>query len=169
MTETSKRKPGRPTVYSDTLAATICTRLAEGESLRKICADDDLPGISTVMGWLFDGKHDELSEQYVRARQAQAELRADEIIDIADDSSGDTTIDENGRETVNHENIARSRLRVDGRKWVASKLLPKVYGDKLQHTGDGGGPIKADFSVALTEALTRARDHEQRIDESESD
>ena len=129
-------KRGRPTKYTDKLAAAICTRLAEGESLRKICAGDDMPDKSTVLRWLFDGEHDEFSERYARARQAQAELRADEIIDIADDSSGDTITDEKGNKTVNHEYITRSRLRVDARKWIASKLLPKVYGDKLEHTGD---------------------------------
>ena len=146
---------GRPKKYSDKLAATICRRLVEGESLRSICRDDTMPAISTVMGGLFDGKHDEFSEQYARARQAQAELRADEIVDIADDTSGDVTTDEDGKETVNHEHISRSRLRVDSRKWVASKLLPKVYGDRLQHTGDGGGPIRVrpDLSKLTDEEL----------------
>ena len=65
------------------------------------------------------------------------------------------TADEDGKETVDHERIARSRLRVDSRKWVASKLLPKVYGDRLQHTGDGGGPItvRPDLSKLSEEEL----------------
>ncbi len=148
-------KRGRPTKYSDKLAATICQRLAEGESLRKICKDANVPAMSTVLAWLFDGGHDEFSEQYARAREAQAEFYADEIVDIADDSSADVTTDEDGKETVDHEHISRSRLRVDSRKWVASKLLPKVYGDKLQHTGDGGGPIRVrpDLSKLTDEEL----------------
>lgn len=156
----AKRKPGRPTVYSDELAATICTRLAEGESLRKICADDTMPSKATVMCWLFEPIEDgdsklEFRTQYDRARQAQAELMADEIVDIADDTSGDVTTHEDGGETVNHDHIARSRLRVDSRKWKVSKLLPKVYGDRLQHTGEGGGPIRVapDLSKLSKEEL----------------
>ena len=157
---TAKRKPGRPTKYSDKLAATICTRLAEGESLRAICSDDAMPNKGTVMRWLFEPVDDgdpkiEFRAQYDRARQAQAELMADEIIDIADDTSGDVTTHEDGGKTVNHDHISRSRLRVDSRKWKASKLLPKVYGDKVQHTGDGGGPItvRPDLSKLSEEEL----------------
>ncbi len=56
---------------------------------------------------------------------------------------------------VDHEHIQRSRLRVDARKWIAAKLLPKRYGDKLQHTGDGGGPIRVrpDLSKLTDEEL----------------
>ena len=142
-----KKKPGRPTIYTDELGATICLRLTEGESLRAICRDDDTPHITTVMAWLFDPMDSDdprfaFRDSYARARQAQAELMAEEIMEIADDSTGDATTSEDGKTTVNPEHIARSRLRVDSRKWVVSKLLPKVYGDKLQHTGDGGGNIK---------------------------
>ncbi len=139
-----KRKKGRPSLYTEALAAKICRRLAEGESLRAICADKAMSTISTVMGWLFNGKHEDFSEQYTRARQAQAELRADEIIDIAD-----------GAEHGGSEAVQAARLRVDARKWVAAKLLPKKYGDKLQHTGEGGGPIRVrpDLSKLTDEEL----------------
>ncbi len=136
-----KTKKGRPSLYTEALAAKICKRLAEGKSLRSICRDDAMPAISTVMGWLFDGDHDEFSEQYARAREAQAEVRADEIVDIADDDTNDFTADKDGKLVADHEHIQRSRLRVDARKWIAAKLLPKRYGDKLQHTGEGGGPV----------------------------
>ena len=135
-------KRGRSTIYSDKLAATICMRLAEGESLRKICADDAMPGKSTVLGWLLDGEHDGFLDQYTHAREAQADYFADEILEIADDSSGDTFTTQDGKEIVNHDHITRSRLRVDTRKWLMARIAPKVYGDRLQHTGDGGGPIK---------------------------
>ncbi len=131
-----KRKRGRPSRYTPDLAAVICGRLAGGESLRTICADKDMPAISTVMGWLFDGDHGEFSEQYARAREAQAELRADEITDIAD-----------GVEHGASEAVQAARLRVDARKWIAAKLLPKRYGDKVQHTGDGGGPIRTEVDL----------------------
>ncbi|MRT15310.1 hypothetical protein GJV07_24135 [Enterobacteriaceae bacterium RIT711] len=72
-------------------------------------------------------------QQYARAREVQAEILAEEIIEIADDSSGDVFVDDDGREQTNHERVARSRLRVDARKWYASKLAPKRYGDRIQH------------------------------------
>ncbi len=151
----ARRGPGRPTRYTPKVAADICTRLAEGESLRAICRDDAMPSLSTVTGWLFDGEHEEFSEQYARAREVQAEVLADELADIADEATGDLTTDKDGKAVVDHEHIQRSRLRVDTRKWIASKLLPKRYGDKLQHTGEGGGPIRVrpDLSKLTDEDL----------------
>ena len=93
--------------------------------------DAKMPAISSIMGWVFDGKHDEFSEQYTRAREAQAELWADEVVSISDEA---VTAADNVK-------VQAARLRVDARKWVAAKLLPKRYGDKVQHTGDGGGPL----------------------------
>ncbi len=140
MTGAKSKKKGRPSLYTDKLAAKICWRLAEGESLRAICADKAMPGLSTVMGWLFDDKHEGFPAQDARAREAQAELRADEIVDIAD-----------GVEHGASEAVQAARLRVDARKWIAAKLLPKRYGDKVQHTGDGGGPIGLRWEEALKE------------------
>ena len=150
-----RRGRGRPTRYTPEVAADICTRLAEGESLRSICRDNAMPGLRTVMGWLFDGEHEEFSQQYASAREVQAEVWADEIVAIADDESSDFFTDEKGKVVLDHQNVQRSRLRVDARKWIASKLLPKRYGDKLQHTGEGGGPIRVrpDLSKLTNEEL----------------
>ena len=114
-----------------------------------------MPALRTVMGWLFDGEHEEFSQQYASAREVQAEVWADEIVAIADDESGDFFTDEKGKVVLDHQNVQRSRLRVDARKWIASKLLPKRYGDKLQHTGEGGGPIRVrpDLSKLTNEEL----------------
>ncbi|MEQ4988038.1 DNA packaging protein [Proteus sp. fly-1089] len=128
---TKKNKGGRPSSYMPEVAEDICKLLMEGESLRQICKRPSLPAISTVMEWLQ--KHEEFREQYARAREIQAELLAEEIIEIADDSSGDVIVDDDGKEQTNHERVARSRLRVDARKWYASKLAPKRYGDRIQH------------------------------------
>jgi len=136
MTGAKSKKKGRPSLYTEPLATRICRRLAEGESLRAICADKAMPAISTVMGWLFDGNHDGFSEQYARAREAQAELRADEITDIAD-----------GVEHGASEAVQAARLRIDARKWIAAKLLPKRYGDKL----DLGGTVGLRWEDALKE------------------
>ena len=72
------------------------------------------------------------------------ELLADEIVAIADENY---TTDEHGvKERLSSEAIQRNRLRVDTRKWMLAKMLPKVYGDHTkvtnEHTGKDGGPIQ---------------------------
>lgn len=129
---------GRPTRYSDEMVATICERLANGESLRSICRDPDMPCLASVFKWLSENP--KFSEQYDRAREVQAEVLADSILDIADNGANDWMEKNDGENAgwlANGEAIQRSRLRVDARKWVASKLLPKKFGDKqeLNHTG----------------------------------
>jgi hypothetical protein len=135
---------GRPSSYTDETAALICARLAEGESLRTICKADDMPGFSTVMRWLADNSA--FRDQYARAREAQADKLAEEILEIADDGRNDTYTDDDGNERTNQEVVARSRLRVDARKWLASKMAPKKYGDKIEHVGNPDEPL----NMALT-------------------
>ena len=113
--------------FSQELFDEICIRIAEGESLRKICKDEKMPALVNVWRWLND--NEALSKQYARAREEQAETFVDEILDIADNNKDDTFIDEDGKLIINQEVIARSRLRVDSRKWIASKLKPKKFGD----------------------------------------
>ena len=103
-----------------------------------------MPAKSTILGWVIDDR-DGFSVHYARAREVAYLGLADEILDISDDSSADWTERDEGL-SVNAEAIQRSRLRVDTRKWVLSKMLPKVYGDRLDltHTGKDGGPIKTE-------------------------
>lgn len=118
------------TTYTDDIANEICSRLVDGKSLKKICEMEDMPSKSTVFKWLSE--NEVFSDKYARAREAQADTLADEIIDIADDGENDTYEDDEGNVRTNQDVIARSRLRVDARKWIASKLKPKKYGDKIQ-------------------------------------
>ena len=118
--------------------------MAEGESLRQICQDEHLPSRRTVLRWA--DANEEFCHQYTRAREFLVEYWADEIIAIADDGTNDYIERESkdGSKTVvvDHEHINRSRLRVDARKWLMSKILPKRYGNKIEHTGaDGDGLI----------------------------
>ena len=118
---------GRPSIYSQELAENICNRLINGEGLRAICRDVDMPDVTTVIDWV--NKKPEFSQQYARARELQAELMIDDILEIADDSSMDYKNSEYG-EVVNAEAIQRSRLKVDTRKWLIGKMYPRKYGDK---------------------------------------
>lgn len=131
---------GRPEVYTEEIAAEVCNRLAQGESLRSICRDESLPGRTTITKWIIEDKNG-FASQYARAKDIGLDEMADEIFDIADDSRNDWVkkIGKNGAPYValNDEAISRARLRVDARKWYLSKLAPKRYGEKLQteHTG----------------------------------
>ncbi len=125
-------KRGRPTKYTPTLAESICERLSSGESLTSICAAEEMPKRTTVVGW--QDQHDGFSTAYARARIAYADAIFDEAIEIADDSSGDwTTRTKNSEEirVVDHENIQRARLRVETRMKAAAKINPAKYGEKL--------------------------------------
>ena len=138
------RKHERPSARKydrHAITAMVCAQIAQGKSLRSILdADDKLPTVRSFLDWM--GADGELAIQYAHARQTQYELLADEIVSIADENY---TTDEHGvRERLSSEAIQRNRLRVDTRKWMLAKMLPKVYGDKLQteHTGKDGGPIQ---------------------------
>lgn len=127
---------GRRTEFTQAIADIICDRLAEGQSLRSICESGKIPCQSTIFKWLRE--QPEFSQQYARARESQVEHYANEILEIADDGRNDTTTDCHGKVIVDHDVIARSRLRVDTRKWLMSKLAPKKYGDKLELGGSVG-------------------------------
>jgi len=126
--------------YDQARADRICESLSRGLSLRKAAQAEGISHV-TVLDWIRDIPG--FSDQYARAREAGWALLADELVEISDRSESDTFIDQDGRERTNTEVVARSRLMVDTRKWLLSKMLPKVYGDKVtqEHTGPNGGPV----------------------------
>lgn len=135
---------GRPTDFSQDIADKICERLADGESLRNICEEDEMPNKATVFRWL--ARHKEFSDQYAHARETQADSLFDEILSIADDGHNDWMLKKFGddeRWVENGEVLRRSQLRVDARKWMAGKLRPKKYGEKITQevTGADGTPL----------------------------
>lgn len=144
---------GRPSDFTPELANEICERLAKGESLRAICVDEEagwLPSERTVFRWLET--NEEFRQQYVHAREVQAETFVDQIIDIADGKDKPTKeeleaiVAETGTVIVRDHN--RDRLRIDARKWVASKMAPKKYGEKLAIGGDADAPpIRSELAV----------------------
>lgn len=119
---------GRPSTYNQDVATAICARMSEGESLRSICRDPSMPALSTVFLWV--SKHSEFSEQYRLAMASRADAMFEDMIEIADDSAEDYVNTDQG-EKFNSEHVQRSRLRLDTRKWMLSKMMPKKYGDKV--------------------------------------
>lgn len=134
---------GRPSLYTPEIAEEICRRLADGEPLTRICEDDHLPVESTIRKWALEDREGFYAE-YTRARQLQAQHMFDETVGISDVGTGD---------------VARDRLRVDTRKWWLSKVVPKLYGDRVAHevSGPDGGPIETKDVTALSEDELRAQ------------
>lgn len=141
MSQSAGPKKGPPSLYSEALAEAICDRLADGESLNTICRSQGMPSERTVRTWARTPEHP-FSPKYARAREIGYFKLADELLEIADDGSNDwmRRTGKDGEDlgwAVNGEHIARSRLRVDTRKWLLSKCLPKIFGDRItaEHTG----------------------------------
>lgn len=139
-----KKKMGRPTQFRKSLATEICERLSRGITLIEICRDPDMPNKSTVFRWLE--KHPDFCDNYKKAREVQAEHYAEEIMAIADETQYDVTENEDGKPMTNWEHINRSKLKIDARKWFASKVYPKKFSDRVQQeiSGPDQGPIQTE-------------------------
>lgn len=114
----------RPSLYSSELADRVCERLANGEPLRKICADRDMPGFTTI--WKWEKEIPEFAKLSSRARELGTHNLADECIEIADNPQIDP---------------ASKRIMVDTRIRLIGKWNSKAYGDKLGLTDGDGGPL----------------------------
>lgn len=124
---------GRPTRYTEELSDEICARIVSGQTIRTICSHEHMPCIQTMYNWLRTNK--DFLEQYARAKEDQADALAEEMLDIADDATNDwmKSNGENSAEyKLNGEHVQRSKLRIDTRKWLASKFKAKKYGDSTQ-------------------------------------
>lgn len=130
---------GRPSSFTQEIADKICELIEQGKSLRQISEIEGMPCKATIMNWCNE-KRDFL-DQYVRAKEEQAEYLADEILEIADNARNDWMEINAGDDIgfkLNGEHVQRSRLRIDTRKWLAGKLKPKKYGDYTRVDGDLG-------------------------------
>lgn len=132
-----ERKPR--ITYSEELLSNILDRVALGESLVAVCNGDDMPSRKAFFDWV--GKDASIKNRYEVAIAMRADVLAEDILSIADDGERDSYIDEDGVTRTNQEVIARSRLRVDARKWLAGKMAPKKYGEKLELAGDPKAPL----------------------------
>lgn len=132
---------GRPTDYNLEITDIICERLAAGESMRSISRDDSMPAMSTLFKWLRE--HEEFSQQYAKAKEESADALVEDMLDIADNQVDQpllvdgVPLEIDGKVVMVKDAVAvnHARLRVDTRKWSASKLKPKKYGEKVQHSG----------------------------------
>ncbi|PAY07176.1 hypothetical protein CK489_15360 [Bradyrhizobium sp. UFLA03-84] len=139
-----KAQTGRPTTYTEEIAKVILQRLTEGQTLRAVCRDEALPAESTVRTWALEDREG-FAVRYRAAREIGYHTMADEVLELADDGRNDW-IEQQGEGDqktykLNGEHVQRSRLRFDARRWLLSKALPKIYGDKLELAGDKDAPL----------------------------
>lgn len=154
-TRKSARRPGRPKVWTraakDKVIPRLLACLETGETLQAVCKRSGMPTPQTVRHWVIEDDPAGFAARYARAREIGYEARADELLDI----SAALTDPANG--PLTSERVQAARLHSDSVKWLLSKMLPKIYGDKIQHTGDGGGPIQ------IVGTLQRGRERAARV------
>jgi hypothetical protein len=138
MAEKVKRPVGRPSKYSVDLGLLICSLVAEGKPLTRICKLDDMPGLATIYRWELD--HDEFREALARAREDMAHTMAGEALDIADEdpqliSAGE----QDGGAVVKIDNAFETwrRTKIDTRKWFAAVMNPKKYSERIKQEVSG--------------------------------
>lgn len=139
-----EKKIGRPTVFTQHIADLICVRISEGESLKSITQDEEMPDRATVYRWLAADPL--FCDMYTRAREDQADTLADEILAIADEQPEIIpVVDKRTGELIEHKLdgafLQWQRNRIDTRKWIAMKLKPRKYGDRQILAGDSESPI----------------------------
>jgi hypothetical protein len=133
MPKAKKQEQAAPYVeFTEEIFTDICERMANGQGLRKICSDPDMPSRSTFLRWVENDTGRQA--RYQKAREALMDWYSEEILAIAWDDSKDTIKREGKADLCNHEWIARSRLKVDTLKFLMAKLHPKRYGDRLPET-----------------------------------
>lgn len=150
-----KRKSTFPS-YTQEAADEVIERMCGGESLTQICKSPHLPGVSTVFYW--SNNHEEFRERYVKARETLAEYWAYQVIDISDGEFKDVPL-------LNAKLANRDRLRVDTRKFLLSKIIPKVYGERItqEHVGKDGAELKAGV---LAPTITTLDEWRKLVDQS---
>jgi hypothetical protein len=145
---------GRPSDYNTAIAERICTEIATtSEGLESICNRiADFPDPRTIYIWRI--RHEDFNQMYARAKEQQAQLLADEIVSIADTTQpGEVvTVKPDGEERKIADMTEHRKLRIESRKWLAMKLLPRVYGEKKEVTGPDGGPVQFTVKSILEES-----------------
>jgi AcrR family transcriptional regulator len=153
--KTSKKTKPQPTTAErlDAIGITaICERVADCVTLREIAEDAGVSKGSLIV-WL-----DSHADQYARALAARIDVLAADILDIADTCRIGTITTEKANgdiETKTVDMVERARLQIDARKWLAGKMAPKKYGDKIEHTGPEGGPIQTEEVLSPRELARR--------------
>jgi hypothetical protein len=137
------KKIRRVTKFDEKIATSLLAKIAGGQSVRKICAKAPFPTRETFYRWIRENEN--FAAKYIEAKDLCADALAEEILEIADEAENDFSVieTEKGKEyRANGAKLERAKIRIDARKWTASKLAPKKYGNNLKvesdnkHTGE---------------------------------
>lgn len=125
--------------YSEAVAERIIELVSEGMSLVDAAQQKGIPSRTTIYKWL--DANEDFANRYARASEIRAHRLADDVISISDEEA----------------DPQRTRNRMEARKWAASKMYPKVYGDKttIAGTGDKDDAIHIDSTSALEQIISR--------------
>lgn len=132
METNDSKKFGRPTIYTRELGMEICRRISEGESVRSIVKDEQMPSQAVVYFWLLDEDKKDFLAHYERARASQGEILFEKLDELASLAVEDIV----GDDKSDNARVSARKLQVDTLKWRLSKMLPKKYGEKLDVTSD---------------------------------
>ena len=143
----AKATPEAPTYKSvtakDTAQQDILLRTANGEDQTTICKAPGMPHRQTVHRWLLDDPH--FCDLYARAKLEQADVYAEQVLDIARQTHADPDI--------THERVQAARTAIDALKWTAGRLRPSKWGDRVTVGGDSEAPVMIDVSASPRMAL----------------
>jgi hypothetical protein len=131
----------RPVAFTEELFVKLLDRLAQGETLVAICADQTMPTRQSLFQKLY--KDENARELYYAAREMQMEAMAEEILELSDNAENDWSTDDRGRRMANNDVIQRARLKVDTRKFIMAKMAPRRFGEKnfTEVSGDPNKPL----------------------------
>lgn len=140
---------GRPSKYTEELADRICEIVATNPcGLPTLCKQfAELPTAETIRVWRWEKPL--FSAKYAEAKRFQAEIMAEGCEDVTNNLLEYSYEDECGVKRVDSGMVAHARLVIDTRKWTASKLAPKIYGDKqiIEQTTSENESLKAELSA----------------------
>lgn len=179
--KTTKKKTdkgGRPSKYTDDLAALICERVLMGESLAQITRDEDMPAPRTVYYWIAN--NEKFLHMYTKAKEDQQETYIDELIDIADNQCTTAVmvegqpllIDGKPLTTVTPASVSHAKLRIETRKWTAMKLKPRKYGNHSSVSVDlpeGSGVLLTPPVLSSDEWAKMSKQANEQLTEKEKE
>ncbi len=121
----------------------IVGRVTAGKSLSTVLRDKEMPEWVTFYRMLEQDP--KLRQAYDKAIQDRADRMADEILELSDEAMPD------GLEgAMASAWVQQKRMQVDARKWIASKLKPRTYGDRIDVS-------VTDQRISVLDALSQAK------------